>query len=461
MMWSLLLVLQTMLTPWTPNYEFHIPSNSGASGLSWTRVTPTLYDDVGGWAFTFKTGQRIRARLFDDVLVGTEPNAKPSGYTGDLTLDTTDVGKDHYEPDICWNPTTRNIILAWNNRLSQPGDAMDVRYRVIDEDGVAQMSQDALGTHKKLTSQWRPLIEPYGDQWIMSFTGNDKDSAFFTVIDAATPFDLSTDYPAQATDIKMAPVIGTHRQIDQHAIGLPDGRILCAWNHFEGKGRVRYRLFNADCTPTSNYVELPAQLTYGKDEPRLAYSNGYIWLVYHHEVKGGEYYGLDVYATVLSYNSTSGAISVVKDEFAIHPIDRPGLQLKPEIIIANNKVIIVFEDYPSAYVPTGYGAAPYPVMVVSGGYSQICYRIFSLGGGARTRVLRLDNQSVSNPSGTVPYALRPDIALSADGEQAMVCWTQTNLIQTPIGSRPNDIYSIQNGTPTRLYARVIDLTTIP
>lgn len=430
---------------WLPNNEFTIPATN-PSGQSWTRVTATKYNDVGGWAFTYRFGNLVKARFFDDVVTGTAPNAKPTAYTSDVSVETTLDGKTHDEPDISWHPTSRNVLIVWNDRLAAVGNSMDLRYRVFNEAGTGQMSDD-IATHKVLESQWRPIIDPGTGRWILSFTGNNKDSAFMTSIDSTTPWALSSDYTALANDVQMPPSIGAFRQTDQHAIALPNGKIFCVWTHVEGVGRIRYRVFNADFTPAGPYVELPAVLTYYKAEPRAAYKNNRIWITYHHETRGGEYWGVDIYAAVLKYNPTTGVVTPYKSEFLVHPATLPGLQAKPEIVLTNTKAFIVFEHFPNGTIPTG--TLPMPVYETVGGYSQVMFRMFSLDGVAQTPCVPI-NSAVSAVNGTIPYCLRPDIALSYDGTKLMVCWTSDDHA---------NIYSV-SGSNSRLWARIIDVAKL-
>ena len=432
-----------------PDVEWLIPAASSSTSQNWTRVTATEYASPGGWAFTYRVGGRIKVRMFDNVLTGTAPNRKLSAYTADITVDPTNTQFIHDEPDITWHPTSRKITVAWNVRTNSP-NIMDQRYRVLNEAGSILTATDSYATHTTIQSQWRPLLTPLvvgtspnasPEQVIISFTGNDKDSAFFTILPNKSPYTLPNP---PGKDVKMAPVIGLHRQTDQDAIELPNGKIFCAWTHVEGKSRIRWRVFSPSFSPvTTGYTELPLQLQFGKAEPRLKYHNGKIWLVYHEEWAGGEYNGVNVWGTIFNYVGSPFAITVHKPEFCLHPINMPGLQRKPELILWGDRALVVFEHYPRGVINASTAPTYNGGCVVVG-------RLFDLGGTVITPLTRISTETSFN--GVWNHMLRPDIEKSTDDTRAVVCWTAS-------ASGNGNIYS--TGSNAKLWARVIDLTALP
>ena len=431
---------------WANNNEFEIPSSIGSTGKSWTRVTATNYNSVGGWAFTYKFGTNIKVRMFDNILTGSVPNQLPTGTTSDITVNTTNPSDNHDEPDISYHPDSQRIIVGFNDRTTTSSAIMDQRFRVFDQSGIALSATDGYATHTTLQSQWRPLIEPLqvgsnASSWLYSFTGNNKDTAFINTISSITPFAFGL-----SADIHMAPSIGTNRNTDQTACELPNGNFFCAWNEVIGSGRIRWRIFDASGNPTtSSYNELSAVLTYAKDEPRVKYNLGKIWLTYHHIANplpgGGEYEGIDIYACIFDYDSGTGAVTLSVPEFPVHSLTLPGLQRKPELVLYRDRALVVFEHYPSGVV-MGNGIPAY------NGNSYIVGRAFKNTGRPLTKTFTISTD-ISNVSGTHPYVLRPDISVSLDNNKAMVCWTS---------GPSNNIYGI--GSSGKLWARELSLLQI-
>lgn len=446
-----------------PDDEWMIPANTTAGGQSWTRVTSTDF----GWAFTYRFGNRIKLRAFDNTLTGSAGSQTFTGYSTDVTVDVVNGGTfTHDEPDISFHPATNNLLLCWNDRTNTTTFIMDQRYRTYrlyspdQSPGVSPtMTSDLLATHTTLQSQWRPLITPMNvganaKGWLVSFTGNHKDSAFMTRIKSSPPWTSPVGSPPTA-DVQMAPTISINRQVDQDAIEIPgSGEIFAVWHEVQGKGQIRWRLFKSDWTPvTAGFTQLPLSLPFAKSEPRVKYHNNRIWITYHHNyVSGGEYEGIDVYGTVLSYDSpaspgVSGTIATVKPEFIIHPQFLPGHQRKPEMILwgagEDARALVVYEHYPRGSITPGNHFPDYV------GGSAIVGRVFDLDGTPLMNTFRVSTQVATN-SGALQFMLRPDIEKSEDETEAIVCWT---------ASASSNIYSVPTGG--RLWARRIDLTALP
>lgn len=433
-----------------PDVEWQIPNSPSVLGKVWPRVTATQYASPGGWAFAYRTNNRIRATFYNNVLVGTAPNRKPSAYTSDILIDQTNTQFIHDEPDISWHPSAENVTVAWNVRTSSP-NAVDIRYRVLTDTGTFITATDAIATHTTYGNQKRPILEPlvYGaspavspESMLLSFGGDLVDTAYFTVLPNTSPYNLPSP-PGE--DVQMALIAGFQRQSDQHAIELPNGHIFCAWTHVEGKSKVRWRTFNPqfEGATSPTYNELPLQLQFGKAEPRVRYHNNKIWLVYHEEWAGGQYNGVNVWATVFNYVGSPFSITVHKPEFCVHPINFNGLQRKPEVVLWGDRALVVFEHYPRGIIntltPPSY----------TGG-SVIAGRLFDLGGTVITPVTRIS--TTTSLTGNWRFMLRPDVEKSTDNSRAIVCWTASTASDGDISA---------TGSNAKIWARVIDLTALP
>lgn len=410
MLAKLLLIVQSLFA----NPEFRV-AETNYSGQNWTRVAALDND----WAFTYRIGTRIKLRLFDSDLVP---------YTGDISVDPSLLQFNHDESDVAFNPISHQIIIGWNVRTNTPS-IMDQYYRCYDVLGNPLFSPERIASSKVLESQWRPIYNPMSNgDFLLSFTGNHKDSAFFNKINSNG---------IQIADRQMAPVIGQNRQTDQDCCELPNGDIFTVWTEVQGKSRVRWRVFDYNFFPlTSNYTELPLQLQFGKAEPRVRCTNDKIWIIYHHETHGSEYDGIDVLATILNWSN--GAITTHKPEFYLHHQNLNGLQRKPEFVIHNDTVLVVFEHYPNAYLNSN--------IPIYAGPCYILFRAFDLDGNPKMPLTRV-NTNASDNNGLYRFALRPDIDVL--GDKAVICWTTKD---------DNGIYS---GGPGLVWAREVDLNHIP
>lgn len=378
------------------------------------------------------------------------PNYDPAAISGDLTVDTVNSSDTHDEPDICWHPDTEAVMVAFNDRtpVASPGSDMDQRMRVFDDSGTSLLV-DTLATNTQANSQWRPLISAVvgsgsSPAWLLNFTGGPNDNGQFNAIDASSPFAFATGADVAITDT-------TGRRGENDGCQLQDGSgdIVVVWNQVEGSNTTIRRRFYDDTYSALGASAIAVSVS-GKNclDPRIKADASRVWLVFHAQdgstSHSNEYDGMHIYAAVYR----NDGLTVEKAAWNVTAAaGLTGIGRRPEVLVYDNgKALVVWEHYPNGSIDLSNPSYPLPVYT---GPSHIYVQAFDETGTAITSPIQVN----SSYSAANSFALRPDLDISVDGTEVMICWTAAATCP-PNGA----IYS--PATSWKLWARVLLLAEL-
>lgn len=378
------------------------------------------------------------------------PNYDPAALTSDLVVNTVNPSDTHDEPDICWHPDTEAVMVAFNDRtpVASPGSDMDQRMRVFDDSGTSLLV-DTLATNTQANSQWRPLISAVvgsgsSPAWLLNFTGGPNDNGQFNAIDASSPFAFATGADVAITDT-------TGRRGENDGCQLQDGSgdIVVVWNQVEGSNTTIRRRFYDDTYSALGASAIAVSVS-GKNclDPRIKADASRVWLVFHAQdgstSHSNEYDGMHIYAAVYR----NDGLTVEKAAWNVTAAaGLTGIGRRPEVLVYDNgKALVVWEHYPNGSIDLSNPSYPLPVYT---GPSHIYVQAFDETGTAITSPIQVN----SSYSAANSFALRPDLDISVDGTEVMICWTAAATCP-PNGA----IYS--PATSWRLWARVLLLAEL-
>lgn len=330
------------------------------------------------------------------------------------------------------------------------GDDMDQRFRVYTNAGVSALSSEARATVAVASSQWRPLISPIlgpssEARWLYNFTDGPNDNARASVLSAATPFALVT-----AADLVLTDTTG--RRGENDGFQLSSGNLMVVWNQVEGSNTTIRRRFydNAYSALAASAIAVSVS---GKNclDPRIKGDASRVWLTFHAQdgstSHSNEYDGMSIWAAVWQADGTT-AVKAAWNVTAAAGLT--GIARRPEVVVydwfGGGKALLVWEHYPNGTIDVSTPSYPLPVYT---GPSHIYVQAFDNTGTPITAPIQVNTAYSAGNS----FAMRPDIDVSVDGTEVMICWTAATTCP-PNGG----IYS--PASTWRLWARILDLSKL-